>query len=200
MKNNNNNKWIRLKGNNPLILWGFRADLKDYAFFSLPFQLTGAKKRGGGGVRRRKKQKKSAQWQKRQEIPLSWFSLIVHPLFDVCNSDQFCSIEIPTVFCLSKKRESRERPHIFMCWNDLDKGIVLMALWKLFLCLGDRCSQKRSVSFLPSSSLWLEHSLLGNKLALACSRGLFITLLGCLVFKLVPVHCRKYETGKRTLP
>ena len=47
----------------------FRADLKDYAFF---FSLSvDRRKKKRGVVGRRKKQKKSAQWRKRQELPLS---------------------------------------------------------------------------------------------------------------------------------
>ena len=77
----------------------FRADLKDYAFFfSLSVDRRKKKGRGGGGVERKKEEKRSMV----KEMVNS--SLLVFPYcpspFDVCNSDKFCSIEIPTVFCL----------------------------------------------------------------------------------------------------
>ena len=83
-----------MKGNNPLILWGFRADLK-------AFQLTAKKKEGGGGGGAEKKTEgKRSMAKETGNSPLApSFPYFPFP-FDVCNSDQFCSIEIPTVFCL----------------------------------------------------------------------------------------------------
>ena len=59
------------------------------------------KKRGGGGGGAEKKTEgKRSMAKETGNSPLApSFPYFPFP-FDVCNSDQFCSIEIPTVFCL----------------------------------------------------------------------------------------------------